>query len=173
METVTFKFAFSDDAALLSVLAENTFMETYKELMPLEDLNAYLKDAFCIEAITAQLNDTENNFVIAIYNNEPIGYLQLSNKEKPEFKQPKAICLERLYILHQFQGKHLGNQLMDYSISYAKKQEYNILWLAVWEKNYNAIRFYKKWGFKEYSETIYMRGKDAQNAILMLLNLTE
>lgn len=173
LETVNFKTALSPDAALLSALAKNTFGETYKELMPQHDLNAYIEDAFSVKKIIAELADVKNHFVLAIYDKKPIGYLHLSNKEKPEFNQPKAICLERLYILNNFQGRKLGNRLMDYCISYSKKKEYDFLWLAVWEKNNNAIRFYQKWKFKKFSETIYMRGNDPQNAILMLLNLRE
>ena len=41
------------------------------------------------------------------------------------------------------------------------------VWLGVWEKNPRAIAFYKKFGFKEAGEHVFLLGRDPQRDIIL------
>ena len=45
------------------------------------------------------------------------------------------------------------------------------IWLGVWEKNTEAIAFYKSLGFTDVGNHVFMLGKDAQNDLIMRLDL--
>ncbi len=51
-----------------------------------------------------------------------------------------------LYILPEFQGRGIGSQLIERAFKWLKKQKY--IELEVVSYNENAIKFYKKFGFK-------------------------
>ncbi|WP_334333375.1 GNAT family N-acetyltransferase [Companilactobacillus sp. HBUAS59544] len=49
-----------------------------------------------------------------------------------------------IFVLKQYQGQHIGQQLLDYLKKYHQKLE-----LDVYEKNQSALRFYLRNGFTE------------------------
>ncbi|WP_371873239.1 GNAT family N-acetyltransferase [Lysinibacillus sp. Ag94] len=55
--------------------------------------------------------------------------------------------IERIYIRNKYQGKGLGKHLINKAMEIAVAQNKKSIWLGVWEKNDNAIGFYKKMGF--------------------------
>ena len=42
------------------------------------------------------------------------------------------------------------------------------MWLGVWEKNLKGIRFYERFGFKKFSEHLFVLGNDIQTDWLMM-----
>ena len=50
-----------------------------------------------------------------------------------------------------------------------KKENLDYLWLAVWEKNEQAIKFYEKHKFKIFGEHDFILGTDIQKDYLMKL----
>jgi ribosomal protein S18 acetylase RimI-like enzyme len=46
-----------------------------------------------------------------------------------------------------------------------------VIWLGVWEGNVKAIDFYTQWGFKKFSEHIFMLGDEPQTDWLMKKSL--
>ena len=45
------------------------------------------------------------------------------------------------------------------------------MWLGVWEKNYNAQKFYEKDGFKRFSEHTFVVGNDKQTDYILVKTL--
>lgn len=43
----------------------------------------------------------------------------------------------------------------------------DVVWLGVWERNARAIAFYKKYGFVERGEHVFLLGHDRQRDIVM------
>ena len=41
------------------------------------------------------------------------------------------------------------------------------VWLGVWEKNPRAIAFYKKFGFEQIGEHVFLLGSDPQRDIIL------
>ena len=81
------------------------------------------------------------------------------------------IELERIYVKRTFQGNQVGHWMLNHIKYIATKKKKNYLWLGVWEKNVNAIRFYEKNGFIKFGEHPYYIGSDKQMDWLMKLNL--
>ncbi|MCQ2507966.1 MAG: GNAT family N-acetyltransferase [Dorea sp.] len=55
--------------------------------------------------------------------------------------------IKKLYVDYFFQGEGIGSKLLTYAI---EKLQANHVWAL--EKNYNALKFYRKFGFEFYGE---------------------
>lgn len=59
--------------------------------------------------------------------------------------------LTKMAVLPDYRGKGIGQQLLNYCILFAKKQNFKKLVLYSNTQLENAIYIYKKWGFEEIS----------------------
>jgi ribosomal protein S18 acetylase RimI-like enzyme len=71
----------------------------------------------------------------------------------PIMKQWKSLELKRIYVLEEFHGKGVAQQLMNFVIQFAQTNKYQVVWLGVWEHNHRAQKFYKKYSFVHSGHT--------------------
>ena len=64
-----------------------------------------------------------------------------------DLKEYRAVELVRLYVLKEYHGTHVANELMQFAIRFAAEKGYEKLYLSVWECNFRARGFYEKHGF--------------------------
>jgi diamine N-acetyltransferase len=88
-----------------------------------------------------------------------------------ELKDPKAIEIERIYVLKEFHGKAAGQLLYEKAMQIAIHSNAEYVWLGVWEKNLRAISFYKKNGFMEFDRHVFKLGDESQTDLMMKLQL--
>ena len=134
---------------MLSVIAKQSFFDTFTGTCTEEDMKDFLEQYFNKAKLAAEIS-TENNFYFfAEADGVPVAYLQFMEDYSglPIMKKWKALELKRLYVLKEFHGKGIAQQLMDFIISYAGEHQYEVVWLGVGEHNYRAQQFYKKYGF--------------------------
>ena len=159
-----------DDAQPLTDLAYTTFWDAFAhhpKNAP-EDLNHYMRQAFNLEQITAELADEDSIFLIAEIESKPAGYAKLiieSTEEGITAKRP--IELSRLYSHQEYLGKGVGQNLMDACFEYANTHGHDVMWLGVWEYNPRAQAFYTKNGFREVGKHTFLLGSDPQTDLLM------
>ena len=140
--------AVETDYKLLANLGLKTFKQAYSGTVRSRDMNLYVKKAFSKNNILKELKDKSFTIFVALKNNKIVGYAKLLESRIPESsKNFKGIELVRLYVLKNYQRQKIGAKLLEECIKTAKKSKFKFLWLGVWEKNYNAIVFYKKFNF--------------------------
>ena len=162
-----------NDIVELQKISRQTFHETFAALNSEENMAKYLEEELSIEKLTAELNNPDSAFYFAVYNANAIGYLKLNfGESQTELKEQKAVEIERIYVLKEFHGQHIGQLLYDKAIQVARQKNAEYVWLGVWEENTKAINFYKKNGFIEFDKHIFFLGDDAQTDIMMKLHLT-
>lgn len=172
MENITIKRVTLNDISALQKIGRQTFFETFSSGNTVQNMNKYLDECFSVEKLTNELNNKDSEFYFAVLENSIIGYLKLnSGKAQTELKDNKALEIERIYILKEFQGKNVGQLLYEKALNIAKKKNADFVWLGVWEKNLRAISFYKKNGFIEFDKHIFVLGNDSQTDIMMKLLL--
>lgn len=137
------------DAALLSKLATQTFIESHGHSAPAADIEAYVNEKYTPEMMTAELADPSNIYHIQYYHKNPIGFSKIVLNSPYEGSPVTSICkLERIYLLKAYYGTNLGPALMDFLFHLMKKEKQTGTWLYVWKENTRAIRFYEKKGFR-------------------------
>jgi len=163
MRRITFRRGVPADAGALLRLAVRTYYETFAELNTPENMQAYLSTAFTLDGITADLANPAITFHVAENEGEPIGYAKLVAGAPPECVHgERAIEIERFYLDRRWHGSGVAMTLMEICIGHAQEQGFTTIYLGVWEKNFRAQAFYRKWGFDRVGEHVFHMGEDPQ-----------
>jgi diamine N-acetyltransferase len=172
MTNISVKKATLNEIDQLQKIGRQTFYETFSEENTRENMTKYLKEGFSTEKLTAELNDKNSEFYFATLGNNVIGYLKVNfGQSQTELQDDKALEIERIYVLKDFQGRKVGQLLYNTAIRIARQKKAEYVWLGVWENNPKAISFYRKNGFVEFDKHIFRLGNDEQTDIMMKLNL--
>lgn len=169
-QKIKIRQATSEDSKVLTDLAYTTFWDAFAhhpKNAP-DDLNHYMRQAFSLEQITAELADEKSIFLLAEIEGELAGYskLILDNIE-PGVTATLPIELSRLYSQQNFLGQGVGQTLMDACFERARQVNRDVMWLGVWEYNPRAQRFYEKNGFRIVGKHVFQLGSDPQTDLLM------
>lgn len=108
------------------------------------------------ELFSKELKRKGHKFFIIKDKNNPIGYIALQ-----EGKRKKEITY--IEIKKKYQNKGIGSKLIKYIERYAKNKRYKEIGLEVWNKNFNALRFYNYHKF--YTVKTY-KGKNKLKLIM-------
>ncbi|MDI2090470.1 GNAT family N-acetyltransferase [Commensalibacter oyaizuii] len=161
-----------DELPQLQDISRQTFFETFASSCSISDMQSYLNNNFERQQLSTEIKNENSCFYFAIYNQKLAGYLKINfNSAQTEFKDPKALEIERIYILQNFQKQRLGQSLLQHAIQIGKQNSLHYIWLGVYEHNNKAIQFYKKNGFRSFDSHVFMVGNDKQIDILMKLDL--
>ena len=170
MNSIEIRQATVDDAKTLTDLAYTTFWDAFAhhpKNAP-DDLNHYMRQAFNVEQIAAELVDEKSIFLIAEMVGEAAGYAKIIiDAIEPGITAERPVELNRLYSHQQFLGKGIGQALMDACFIRAKQENRDVMWLGVWEFNPRAQRFYEKNGFRVVGSHTFQLGEDPQTDLLM------
>jgi ribosomal protein S18 acetylase RimI-like enzyme len=158
----------AQDLFALQELSIETFKETFAAQNQAENLNDYLKRAFTLEKLEAELNDPESFFYFLKKDSQTAGYLKLNiGAAQSEEQGTDALEIERIYLKKAYQRMGLGEYLIKESEEKAKQLQKKRVWLGVWEENSPARSFYEKMGYHAFSAHTFMMGTDKQTDILL------
>ena len=92
-----------------------------------------------------------------------VGYAKVKrNSTEPCVSGENPLELCRLYSLNEYIGKGIGKSLMLQCLDFAAESGHDYMWLGVWEYNFRAQEFYKKFGFEKCGEHVFQLGNDPQ-----------
>jgi|SRR4051794_15734241 ribosomal protein S18 acetylase RimI-like enzyme len=170
--TITIKKCTLQDLQTLQEISYETFNETFKHKNSPENMNAYLERAFNFEQLEKELSTISSQFFFVYFNNEVAGYLKVNtNDAQTEEMGDESLEIERIYIKNQFQKHGLGKFLFNKTMKMALEGNKKKIWLGVWEKNENAIAFYKKMGFVQTGAHSFYMGDEEQIDLIMTKTL--
>lgn len=158
------------DAKLLTDLSYTTFWDAFAhhpKNAP-DDLAHYMRQAFSLEQIEAELADEKNIFLIGEIDAKAAGYAKIViDNIEPGITAERPVELARLYSHQEYIGKGVGQDLMDACFERARVENRDVMWLGVWEYNPRAQRFYEKNGFRVVGKHTFQLGSDPQTDLLM------
>ena len=165
---VQIRWANSSDAELLAELGARTFTETFAADNTPEDMSAYLAQSFTAARLAEELADPKATFLLAFVEGEAAGYAKLYRGEPPLcVTGESAMELARLYVLQKWLGGGVGRALMQSCVDEARRSGSRVMWLGVWEKNFRAQAFYRKWDFTTVGHQVFQLGADTQTDLVM------
>jgi ribosomal protein S18 acetylase RimI-like enzyme len=172
MEQINIRKATVNDIDQLQQIGRQTFYETFAAANSEENMTKYLEEGFATEKVAAELNNQHSEFYFAELDGKVIGYLKInSGLAQTEIKDDAALEIERIYVLHTYHGKKVGQLLYEKAMEIAREVKAAYVWLGVWEENTRAINFYKKNGFVAFDKHVFVLGDDEQTDIMMKLPL--
>lgn len=160
--------ATASDSVLLAEIGAETFADTFAAENTPENMAAYLAAAFSAAQQARELADPAARFLIAAVDGLTAGYARLRFGPAPAaVAGEKLMEIARFYVRKPWIGKGAAAQLMQACMSEAQRAECDVAWLDVWERNFRAIAFYRKWGFAEVGVQAFQLGDDLQRDLLM------
>lgn len=154
--------AIPEDAQHIALLGRVTFTETFSEYFrDQQDLFDYYERTFNVAKIKAGIQNPNNKFWIAFWNDLPIGYAKLKISSSTEFIEAASVSqLQKIYVLKEFLDKKAGKALMDELMSFFNISGQTHIWLSVLNSNERALNFYEKNGFSKVGEHQFSIGKE-------------
>jgi diamine N-acetyltransferase len=151
------------DAELLRDVARRTYYDTFASSNTPANMEAYLSTAFSLPQLEMELKDPRGAFFLAEVDKIVAGYARLLAGEVPAcIAGPSPVELVRLYVDRPWQGAGVAHSLMENCFGEARRQGFKTIYLGVWEQNFRAQAFYRKWGFARVGEHIFQMGDDPQ-----------
>jgi hypothetical protein len=162
----------SGDVNILEQISKQTYFDAFSWGNSPENMRAYLDSSLSEEKLLEELKEPKSEFYFAKINQRLIGYFKINfGDAQTDIDDHNAQELERIYVIKEFQGKQIGQKLLNKVLGIAKKNQMDYLWLGVWEKNEGAIRFYERNGFSVTGSHPFRMGDEIQIDLIMKLSL--
>ncbi len=160
MTPILWRMAEVRDAPALSILGGATFLESFANDHPGEQLIDHIRRAHGEAYYQAALADPAQSVLIGETPlGAPVGYALLTPPDMTVTTvDGQDVELKRIYLLAGWQGNGHGDRLMEQVVALARERGATRLLLAVYPQNAKARAFYARHGFAEIGETIFMVG---------------
>ena len=166
--TIRMKKCSVEELHALQKISIETFNATFKDQNSPENMKSYLDRAFNLKQLEKELSNIYSDFYFIYFNSEIAGYLKINvNGAQSEEMGHDSLEIERIYIKKKFQRHGLGKVLFNKALEVASEHNKKKIWLGVWEKNENAISFYKKMGFIKVGAHSFFMGDEEQTDFIM------
>ncbi|HVU17458.1 MAG TPA: GNAT family N-acetyltransferase [Candidatus Didemnitutus sp.] len=163
------------DEALLALIGQATFLETFAGILPGTDILAHCQNQHAASKYAAWLNDPASAAWLAEMESggAPVGYLVLTKPDLP-LADINADDLEvkRVYLLRRCQGSGVGARLMNEARDLARPRGVRRLLLGVYGKNDAAIGFYEKLGYRCVGTREFRVGHGTYHDLILALDLS-
>jgi ribosomal protein S18 acetylase RimI-like enzyme len=138
--------AVRSDARALSELATATYTTAFGHSLGAADLAAELEANVSAACFERYLDD--DTILIAEVDGRIVGYVQFGAASVPVEEGSAADQeLRRLYVHPDYQRQGIGTRLMDAVFAHPQIRTARSVYLDVWERNHDGLRFYRRRGF--------------------------
>jgi len=165
---LTIRKANQSDAKQLSQLAETTFRDAFSTANSAEDIALHCRSNYSESIQAVEIANPSMSTLLSEDEDRLVGFAQLRWGATPECVLAKAPGeIQRLYVVSDWHGKGVAQDLMSACIEEMKCRGSDVVWLGVWERNLRAISYYKKFGFVDVGDHVFLLGRDPQRDIVM------
>jgi diamine N-acetyltransferase len=158
----------ADMVDTLAAIGRETYDETFRSMNAPETMDAYLAEAFAREKLLAELRNPGSRFFFLHVDGSLAGYLKVNvAPAQSDVNDEESLEIERIYVRSSFKGRGLGRLLMAHALALAAEMGKSSAWLGVWERNADAIAFYRRMGFAEAGRHSFRMGDELQTDWIM------
>jgi ribosomal protein S18 acetylase RimI-like enzyme len=149
-----------DQGPALRAMARRCFADTFGHLFDREPFEQFLDQAYGDGgSMSKDLLDSAIEWFTAETGRQIVGYAKLRPLSAPVPDPPKgALELQQIYVLRDWQGRGVAEQLMHWSLDRARVLGAPEIYLTVFDHNERAKRFYTRHGFVEFGRCTFQLG---------------
>jgi diamine N-acetyltransferase len=136
-------------------VAISSYADTFADSNTPENLQVFFDTNYNLPQLEQEFYEPDSKLYLALENQEVVGFIRLR-------KTDEVASYLGENVLTAAQGKSVGRLLMEKALNYAVSNQFEWIWLGVWEKNFRAQQFYYRWGFECFSEHTFWMGDDPQ-----------
>jgi diamine N-acetyltransferase len=166
------RHANSADAAALAELAARTFRDAFARFNTAADMEVHCRTSYSAALQAAEIAATDRRTLLVEREGQLAGYAQLRMQATPDCviaTRPREV--QRFYVDQRWHGQGAASILIKGVIEQARRDEGDVIWLGVWERNPRAIAFYRKHGFRSVGTQVFQLGSDPQRDLVMARDL--
>ncbi len=168
MNSISILRATSSDLETLIHLSRKTFHDSFDHMNTPGNMTEYMDRAFNPQQLLSELVNPLSEFYFILADNGIAGYLKINQgNAQSDIGDDTSLEIERIYVDVSFQGLGLGARLIEKAKQRAGELKLSNIWLGVWEKNLDAIRFYEREGFTSFGSHAFRMGDEMQTDVLM------
>ena len=132
----------------------------------------YVFENLSLTKLTKEFSTKGSVFYFLRSGHQLSGYMKLNEGTSQTIAgKSNTLEIERIYVLREFHGQHMGKLLLTKVIEIALEKNYKKIWLGVWEQNTKAITFYERNAFIKTGSHAFVLGNDEQTDYIMELEL--
>lgn len=148
------------DAATLSAMARASFAATFASKIAPPEMSVYLDLAYGPSGhMQRDLGDPAVLWRAAFQDGKPVGYVKVMPMSLPyDAAVPGALEVRQLYVNEDVKGAGVAAALMAWAIDTARARGVGELYLAVFDDNERAVRFYSRHGFAKVGRFDFVTG---------------
>lgn len=163
-----------EDAAVLSIVGQSTFLETYAHMLEAADIVSHCahqhSEGYYAERL-ARPDDYGFFLAEVVPNRAPVGFAMLAPPDLPIEVGEDDLELRRIYLLSRFHGGGSGAALMAHAIEAARQRKAGRLLLGVNALNARAIAFYTRQGFVQAGVRTFKVGASIHDDLVLARDL--
>ena len=160
------------DRAAYGQLCRETFVTAFRDAHDADSMARHVAWAFNDDRLCAELTDASRTVIVATAGDALIGYVLLrSGDAPPEVRAARPLEIGRFYVTSAWHGRGVADALMDAAIAEARQRNADVAWLAAWQENPRALRFYARRGFVIVGNTTYVFDGQIEHDHLLTLTL--
>jgi ribosomal protein S18 acetylase RimI-like enzyme len=172
LENIRLRLVEKKEINALHDISRTTFLNAFADKNDPGNMSAFLSKNLTVESLTAEMENPGSQFYFAETEEALLGYLKLNTgAAQTDSQLDNAMEIERIYLWSHWQGKQIGQWMLSQVLEKARAAYLHWVWLGVWEKNTEAIRFYERNGFVPFGKHAFKLGNDAQTDLLMKFKL--
>jgi diamine N-acetyltransferase len=153
-------------------LCRETFVATFRDSHDADSMARHVEWAFNDDRVGAELTDASRTVIVATAGDDLIGYVLLrSGDAPPAVHAARPVEIGRFYVASAWHGRGVADALMDAAIAEARQRNADVAWLAAWQENPRALRFYARRGFVIVGSATYQFDGQLEHDHLLTLTL--
>ncbi|MDQ8934409.1 GNAT family N-acetyltransferase [Acinetobacter rudis] len=163
--TLSFRRATLQDANSIAQIGHISYLHHFQSIWnDFDELKDYVAHEYHLTSILQSLNEENTQWWIIVNSlNEAIGFIKLSLAQTPSEHYPHiqidalshGCCLNKVYLLPQYTGQGLGQQIFKFVEQHLQQQTCQYFWLEVLKDNLAAKQFYLRQGMQIIADAEY------------------
>lgn len=160
MNNITVYQATLKDIPVIQKIAQLTFPVTYRDIITPEQNNFMMEMMYSTESLTRQMTEDHHTYLIACLDGKPVGYVSVQPLTEKE-GELDVVELQKIYVLPDCQGKHLGQFLFEEAEKFIRKIHPSPCIIELHVNRHNkALGFYEHQGMRKVRQGDYPIGHD-------------
>ncbi len=127
---ITIRRATIADAAIIAEVGKVSFIQSHGHSAAQADINEYVALKYNEDVVSADLANPASIYHLAFVSGQPAGYAKIIlNAQHADIASQNATSLDRFYLLQDYYGIGLAQQLLQLNIDISKQSAQSGMWL--------------------------------------------
>jgi GNAT superfamily N-acetyltransferase len=131
-------------------------------------MRKYVSENFSEEKLNEELASEKIAILIGEDKHGIVAYVKLVKSPERKTEAGNPVEIARLYTRVHLIGQGIGKSMLEAVEYYAEENGHDAICLDVWQKNFKAINFYQREGFRICGTTQFVLGSDVQDDFVMI-----